>query len=81
MTDELIFKMAEESDLGFLLGDSWMMQHEIKAFANLIAQHEREKVKGQIETLGAMYDLASKQRDYLMDQQRAQVAALWGKMQ
>jgi hypothetical protein len=81
MTDELIFKMAEESDLGFLLGDNWMMQHEIKAFANLITQHEREKLKGQIETLGAMYDLASKQRDALMDEQRAHVAALRGRMQ
>jgi hypothetical protein len=47
----------------------------IEQFAELVAQHERKKLQGQIETLGAMYELASKQRDVLMDEQRAQVAA------
>ena len=42
---------------------------------------ERTKLQGQIETLHAMYELASKQRDYLMEQQNAQVAAMRGKMQ
>jgi hypothetical protein len=54
---------------------------ELEAFAKLVAQHEREKLQGQIETLYAMYELASKQRDYLMDQQSAQVAELRGKLQ
>jgi hypothetical protein len=45
------------------------------------AKEEREKVKGEIETLHAMYELASKQRDYLMEQQNAQVAAMRGRMQ
>ena len=47
----------------------------IEQFAELVAQHERKKLQGQIETLGAMYELVSKQRDALMDEQRAQVAA------
>jgi plasmid stabilization system protein ParE len=47
----------------------------IEQFAELVAQHERKKLQGQIETLGAMYDLANKQRDQLMGEQRAQVAA------
>ena len=50
-------------------------------FAKLVAQHEREKVRGQIETLGAMYELAAKQRDELMAQQRAQIETLRGKLQ
>ena len=50
-------------------------------FATLVASAEREKLRGQIETLHAMYELASKQRDYLMDQQRAQVASIQGSMQ
>jgi hypothetical protein len=53
----------------------------VATFAQLVARHEREKVKMQLETLGRMYELASSQRDELMDQQRAQVAALRGKIQ
>ena len=75
MTQEDIVHMAEESSLGFLLGDSWMLHHELEYFAKLVAEAERKKLQGQIETLGAMYELASKQRDALMDEQRAQVAA------
>ncbi len=37
MTQEEIFEMARQSDLGFLLGDNWMMHHEFVAFANLVA--------------------------------------------
>jgi hypothetical protein len=40
-----------------------------------------KELQGQIETLHAMYELASKQRDYLMEQQNAQVAAMKGAMQ
>jgi gamma-glutamylcyclotransferase (GGCT)/AIG2-like uncharacterized protein YtfP len=39
------------------------------------------KLLGQIDTLHAMYEQASRQRDELMDQQRAQVAALRGRIQ
>ena len=42
---------------------------------------ERKVMQAKIETLYAMYELATKQRDYLMDQQSAQVAAMWGKVQ
>ena len=81
MTQDEIFEMARESELGFLLGDSWLMHHEIEYFAKLVAESERKKLQGQIETLGAMYELASKQRDALMDEQRAQVAAMRGRIQ
>jgi hypothetical protein len=81
MTQDQIFEMARESELGFLLGDSWLMHHEIEYFAKLIAEAERKKLQGQIETLHAMYELASKQRDVLMDEQRAQVAAMRGRIQ
>ena len=47
----------------------------------LQAADELERMGGHIETLYAMYELATKQRDYLMDQQRAQVAAMRGRMQ
>ena len=80
MTQDEIFEMARQSELGFLLGDSWLLHHEIEYFAKLVAEAERKKLQGQIETLGAMYELASKQRDALMDEQRAHVAALRGRM-
>ena len=56
-------------------------QYHIMDFAKRVAQLEREKIRGEIETLYAMYELASKQRDALMDEQRAQVAAMRGRMQ
>ena len=42
MTKEDIYKMVRESDLGFLLGDNWMMHHEFEYFAALVASAERE---------------------------------------
>ncbi len=50
-------------------------------FAALVASAEREKLRGQIETLGAMYELASRQRDELMAQQRADIEEVRRKMQ
>ena len=44
-------------------------------------EQERKKWEGKVETLIAMYDLAVSQRDYLMDQQRAQVEAMRGRVQ
>jgi hypothetical protein len=37
MTQDEIIEMARQSDLGFLLGDSWLMHDEIKHFAKLVA--------------------------------------------
>ena len=42
---------------------------------------ERKLMQAKIETLHAMYEVAVKQRDYLMDQQSAQVAAMRGRVQ
>ena len=42
MTQDEIMEMVRQSDLGFLLGDSWMMHHELEAFAKLVAAKERE---------------------------------------
>jgi hypothetical protein len=42
MTKEDIYKMVRGSELGFLLGDNWMLHHEFEYFAKLVAQHERE---------------------------------------
>jgi hypothetical protein len=81
MTQDEIFEMAKESELGFLLGDSWLMHHEIEHFAKLVAEAKRKELQGQIDTLHAMYELASKQRDTLMDEQRAQIAAMRGRIQ
>jgi archaellum component FlaC len=47
----------------------------------LQAADELERMQQGIETLHAMYEQATKQRDYLMDQQLAQVAAMRGKVQ
>ena len=43
MTQDEIIEMAKQSDLGFLLGDSWLMHHEIEYFAKLVAEKERAK--------------------------------------
>ncbi len=45
------------------------------------AAEEIKKLRGEIETLYAMYEVVTKQRDYLMDEQRAQVAAMRGRVQ
>jgi hypothetical protein len=81
MTQEEIFEMARQSDLGFLLGDNWMMHHEFEAFAKLIAEQTQIEMQDRINTLHAMYEQACKQRDELMDAQRSMVAAMRGKMQ
>ena len=52
MTQEEIFEMARQSDLGFLLGDNWMMHHEFEAFANLVAAKKQERIIEVVERLG-----------------------------
>ena len=99
MTQDEVMQMM--TDMGLHEGgmDNWVADNAWWKFANVVAQHERDRIKqanapeiervnahikelqGQIETLHAMYELASKQRDYLMEQQNAQVAAMRGKMQ
>jgi hypothetical protein len=69
MTQDEIIEMAKESDLGFLLGDSWLMHHEIEYFAKLI----EAKKQNNIETLYALYEQACKQRDEVMAQQREMI--------
>ncbi len=56
-------------------------QYNIIDFASRIAEAERKVMQAKIETIYAMYELAVKQRDYLMDEQRAQVAAMRGRVQ
>jgi hypothetical protein len=53
----------------------------LEIFTTMVAAAERRKLEGQIETLDEMYKLASRQRDELMDQQRAQVEAMRGRIQ
>ena len=55
MTQEEIFDLARESDLGFLLGDSWLMHFEIEAFAKLVAEKEREACAKVCEDLVPVY--------------------------
>jgi hypothetical protein len=53
----------------------------VKGMVERVRADERKKLQGQIETLDEMYKLASRQRDELMDQQRAQVEAMRGRIQ
>ena len=53
----------------------------LEIFTTMVAAAERRKLEGQIETLDEMYKLASRQRDELMDQQRAQALGMRGRMQ
>jgi hypothetical protein len=84
MNREDIIHMAREAGLHLATDVNWMPIVGIEYAEKLIAlarADERAKLQGEIETLYAMYELASKQRDYLMEQQNAQVAAMRGKMQ
>jgi archaellum component FlaC len=47
----------------------------------LQAADELERMQQGIETLHAMYEQVSRQRDELMDAQRSMVAAMRGRMQ
>jgi hypothetical protein len=47
----------------------------------LQAADELERMQQGIDTLQVMYTMASNQRDELMDQQRAQIAAMRGRLQ
>ena len=51
------------------------------ALANKFIEDKGAEMQAKIETLHAMYEVAVKQRDYLMDQQSAQVAAMRGRVQ
>jgi hypothetical protein len=78
MTQDEIIEIYKEVSNKLCDGKQWCwagVGEPLQMFAKLVAEAERKKLQGQIETLGAMYELASKQRDVLMDEQRAQVAA------
>jgi hypothetical protein len=51
------------------------------ALANKFIDDKGAEMQAKIETLYAMYEVVTKQRDYLMDQERSQVAALRGRVQ
>jgi len=51
------------------------------ALANKFIDDKGAEMHAKIETIHAMYEVAVKQRDYLMDQQRAQVEAMRGRVQ
>jgi hypothetical protein len=79
MTQDEIIEMARQA--------GWSKEYlefgdeRLERFAKLVAEAERKVMQAKIETLYAMYELVSKQRDYLMDQQSAQVEAMRGRVQ
>ena len=96
MNKDEVIALAEKCKLAVLIHSQWTAEIKeftvvdyvvegdlgsLMQFADLIASAEREKLEGRIQTLHAMYELAVKQRDYLMDQQRAQVEAMRGRIQ
>jgi hypothetical protein len=54
---------------------------ELRHMVEMAVEAEHKRMQEQIETLYAMYTQACDQRDALMDQQRAQVAAMRGQIQ
>jgi hypothetical protein len=44
-------------------------------------EEARQEMQGRVETLDEMYKLVCRQRDELMDQQRAQVEGMRGRIQ
>jgi hypothetical protein len=60
MTQDEIIEMAKQAGLGFLLDAGFMCHQEVKDFANLVAQHEREACAKVCEQTndGTPYNLA-----------------------
>ena len=60
MTQDEIIEMVRQSDLGFLLGDNWMMHHEFEAFAKLVATrgYERGFIDGMQKQMQSSVDKA-----------------------
>ena len=96
MNKDEVIALAEKCKLAVLIHSQWTHEIKeftvvdyvvegdlgsLMQFADLVANAEREKLEGQIQTLNAMYEVASKQRDSLMDEQRAQVEAMRGRVQ
>jgi ABC-type Fe3+-hydroxamate transport system substrate-binding protein len=81
LTHEELFSLADKVGLGFIRHASDKDIEKFEGLIKLVAFNEREKVRGQIETLGAMYELAAKQRDELMAQQKADIETMRGRMQ
>ena len=81
MKREDLFSLADKVGLGFIRHASDKDIEKFEGLVKLVAFNEREKVRGQIETLGAMYELAAKQRDELMAQQKADIETMRGRMQ
>jgi hypothetical protein len=73
MNREDFIRMAHESHLDvYGLGTNYAkFADALERFYNIAVSTERAKLQGEIETLYAMYELVSKQRDYLMEQQNA----------
>ena len=85
MNQKDVMNLAEQCNLQILRHSQWTQEvrqftvvdyivegdlASLMQFADLVAFAEREKLEGQIQTLSAMYEVAAKQRDHLMDQQR-----------
>jgi len=96
MNKDEVIALAEKCKLAVLIHSQWTHEireftvvdyvvegdlGSLMQFADLVAERERKVMQAKIETLNAMYELAVKQRDYLMDQQSAQVAAMRGRVQ
>ena len=57
------------------------LHYNVKVLVQKAVEEEREKARAEIDALYEMYKLVCSQRDELMDEQRAQVAALRGRIQ
>ena len=74
MNREDIIRLAREAGIA----GSWDLNWQdkiIERFADLVERSIREKLEGQINTLMTLCELAIKQRDELMMQQRADLDA------
>jgi len=61
--------------------ENWIPNNAWETFAELVRAEERAESQDRIDRLYALYEQACRQRDELMDQQRAQVAAMRGRIQ
>ena len=91
MTQDEIIEMARQ--VGYNSFEALKWKQTLTDFAKLVAAHRyqegyeagrdagRAEQQADMESLYAMYQQACQQRDLLMEQQRAQVAAMRGQIQ
>lgn len=81
MTKDDVIEMVKQANLERFLQPNWDLLLEFEDLAKLAYAKGQADIQHLIDTLYAMYKQACEQRDLVMDQQRAMVAQMRGRIQ